>query len=371
MKKKILTAAVALLLALILTTPPVQAVGTVYFAGVNDKLIELSDQTMPKYYGGKLYLPYTLFENSDTGIGVFCVASSELVMLYTVEKRLKFDVARSEIFDQDNMQYYYSIKAANGTVYLPAELICSFFGLTTVVIQAELAPIIRVKNAAAVYNDPTFAGSFRDEMQTAYDAYMGITPSEGPSTAAEQTYENVTVFLNFSDIAAGQFGLLLDILDTSEYKCCIFVAADEITDNADLLRRAAGSGHTIGLRLETGSYEEYQTACEMLFEAAKVKTLFISAGSDAMQTAAATAESKGLIFWNATNTWDDASDMALSDITDRLNALSRGSESLSLTCSEKVSTVMPALLSYLTDNQFNVLRITETSAPPALPALND
>jgi peptidoglycan/xylan/chitin deacetylase (PgdA/CDA1 family) len=92
-------------------------------------------------------------------------------------------------------------------------------------------------------------------MQDLYNAYFGIVPSSqpslpvspSPSPGNEPTHEKVAVYISFTDIAAGQLDLLLDILDTSDYKCAFFVAADEVTENADLLRRAAGAGHTLGL----------------------------------------------------------------------------------------------------------------------------
>jgi hypothetical protein len=33
--------------------------------GVNDTLMSLSDQTMPRYYSGKRYVPYTVFTESQ------------------------------------------------------------------------------------------------------------------------------------------------------------------------------------------------------------------------------------------------------------------------------------------------------------------
>ena len=369
-KKKIAAAAVALCLALALLSPGVTAAGPVYFWGVNDTLVPLSDQTVPRYYGGNIYMPYTIFTVADTGINVFCAAANDLssILLYNSEKRLKFDVSSATIYDQDNVQYNYSAKTVNGTVYLPAEFVCSFFGLTLTIIQAEPASVVRIKSASAVYNDATFVGINKDEIQSSYYSYFGIessgdpdSSSSAPSDTDTQTYEQVTVYLTFSELNAGQLDLLLDILDTSDFKCGIFVAADEIADNAELLRRAVGSGHMIGLRLETGTYDEYRKASDLLFEAVKIRTLFVSAGGDVIQESTATAESKGLIFWNTASSWDETEELVLTDITIEIGTLQRGTENLSFTCSEAVLTVTPALLSYLSEKKFDVRRITETS----------
>jgi hypothetical protein len=49
-------------------------------------------------------------------------------MLYTSEKRLKFDVARSVVYDQNDGQYFDAAIPAYGTVYLPADLSARFSG---------------------------------------------------------------------------------------------------------------------------------------------------------------------------------------------------------------------------------------------------
>ncbi len=74
--------------------------------------------------------PIRFSRSLNTGIGVFCVASSDLknVMLYTSEKRLKFDVARSVVYDQNDGQYFDAAIPAYGTVYLPADLSARFSG---------------------------------------------------------------------------------------------------------------------------------------------------------------------------------------------------------------------------------------------------
>ncbi len=376
-KKRILTAVIALCAALTLMTPGVQAAGTVYFVGVNDTLVPLSDQTIPRYYGGELYLPYNIFtyKADDTGLGVFCAASSDLVMLYTSGRRLKFDMVGATVTDQDNILYNtYTAKAANGTVYLPAELIKSFFGLSINVISSEPATVIRIKSTSAVYNDPTFVGTYKNAMQTAYNAYLGITSSDAPSSTASvppviQSFENVTVYLSFHDFTADRLALLLDILDTAEFKCAFFVGANEIAENADLLRRAAGSGHAVGIRLDTGEYEEFRSASDLLFEAVKIKTLLVSSGGGVLPAAAETAGSKGLILCDAADAYGETSELTLATLTGSLSALGReGSVNLSFACSETSSTVMPGLLSYLSDHQYDVRRISETDRPPEVSA---
>ena len=366
---------IVLCMTLTLLSPTATAVGTVYFCGVNDKLLPLNDQMIPLNTGSEIYLPYKIFTAPDTKIGVFCAVSSDQssLLLYNTEKRLIFDIAGGTITDQNDSTYYYSVRVANGTVYLPASLVCSFFGLTMAVVLGDPAPIIRLKNASAVYNDKTFRGIYESDMQSAYNQYIGLPangqpatahPSTSPSAGHASTHENDTVYLSFTDLAAGQLDLLLDILDTSEYKCGFFIAADEIADNADLLRRAAGAGNMLGIWLSDGTYQEYRAASELLFEATKIRTLFVSAGGETRVQAEEMAGEKGLIFCSTDSTYDETAELTLPGITEGLGSPGCDGQSLSFACSETITTILPALLTYLMNNKYDVRRITETNRPP-------
>ncbi len=373
MKKKIVTVVLVLCMALTLLAPAATAAGTVYFCGVNDKLLPLNDQMIPLDVGSEVYLPYKMFTASETKLGVFCAVSGDQssLLLYNTDKRLIFDIWGGTITDQNDSAYYYNVRVANGTVYLPASLICSFFGLTMTFILGDPAPVIRIKNASAVYNDKTFHGMYESDMQSAYNNYVGhpndgqpATVSPSPSPGHAPTHENDTIYLSFTDLTAGQLDLLLDILDTSEYKCGFFIAADEIADNADLLRRAAGAGNMLGVWLNDGTYKEYQAASALLFEATKIQTLFVSAGGDTRTQAEEMAQEKGLIFCNTDSVYDETSALTLPGITEGLGSQGPGGQSLSFVCSETIITMLPALLTYLMNNKYDVRRITETSRPP-------
>ena len=171
-------------------------------------------------------------------------------------------------------------------------------------------------------------------MLSDYNAYLGIEPSSEPTDHLRlmvrmRLTKTPTVYLSFYDINAGQFALLLDIMDMSEFKCAIFVSGSEIAENADLIRRAAGAGHTIGIWLEEGSYDEYQATSNLLFEAAKIKTFFVSAGDDARQTAEETADANNLIYCHATSIYGESTELSLEAIEGSLSVVGMGSESLS------------------------------------------
>lgn len=371
MKKMALAAMMVLGIIVVVLLPIASAAGTIYFSAINDTVLPLEDRTMPRYIDGRLYLPYSFFSSDE--LGVYFVPSSDrnTILIYSsVSKRLKFDVLNSTVFDQDGTQYFISARSVNGTVYVPAQMVCSYFGLTVSVIQTDLAPVVRVKSSSAILNDKTFVGYpvNKNNMQDYYDAYMGVpdtgtTPKPSTAPSVETTFNSVTVFLSFYDVSAGEFETILSTLSTSVYKCCFFLSADEIADNADLLRRAVGQGHVIGIWLDTGMYEEYSKASALLFEATKVKTFLVSSTEDGALVAATTAQDHGLIYWPMTHTFEASADITVSGVTSKLSVLSGSRESLCFACSDEVSTILYPVINYLRQHQYDVRRITETNAP--------
>jgi hypothetical protein len=377
MKNKLMAVLLALCLLAGLAMPALAA-DPVYFTAINDTVLPLKSETMPKYVGDTLYLPYTFFSSSI--LGVYYTNSSDLntIMVYASStKRLVFNVSRSTVYDQSGQQYFFSARALNGTVYLPAQKVCDFFGLTLSVIETDLAPIVRVKTSAAILNDRTFPfySRTKTDMQTYYNDYTGVAPSPEPTPDVSPTptepgvesYAQVTVYLSFHKFADGMLEKLLNTADDYGYKCSIFVAADEIKDNADVLRRAAGEGHTIGIWLKDGTYDEYRETARLLYEAAKVRTILIASPTGTAGAAKATAKENGLLYWSSTRRYDETKTPSLSALTSKLVDTSRRSESFCFASTSASLHVVDALLEYLSVHSYTVRKITETTVPTLPP----
>jgi hypothetical protein len=379
MKRKITAVIILLCLTAAFILPGARAADYFYFSVFNNKIFPLNDKTMPVFIDDQLYLPYSFFSSSEASI--FSNAGGDMAMIYSSisNNRLTFDVSRSTIINQDRYQYTeYSPKLRNNTIYVPAQMVCDFFGLTLTAFYSEFGTIIRVRSASNHIPDSTFPtiGYIKDQLETYYNAYTvnpnpspaaspspTNSPTSSPTTSAdvEPTYQNVTIYLSFYDLSGGKMANILDALKVSSYKCCFFVAEDEIAANADLLRRAAGEGHMIGIWLKDGTYAKYQDAAARLFEAAKVKTVIVSAGSNIAEAAKAMAASKGLIFWRSTRSYPSSANFTVSSVTGKLSTVSGAHESLNFAASNRTSVILPSLLSYLSQYKYNVRRICETS----------
>lgn len=365
MKRKIIAVILLLCLSISLATAEVTAAGTVYFTAIDNELHPLDDNTMPTFINGLLYIPYTFF-SSDKLLGVYFAAGSDRVMLYSSKKNLTFDFVKATVFDQDGTQSYIPAQKQNGLIYVPVEAVCRFFGLQYQYLSGGLAPVVRFTKDSFNINGPTFVGLNRKKMQDYYNAYTGSTDASLSSPAPspeDPTYENVTVFLSFCGLAPVNFSAVLDALDIYGYKCCFFVSADDIAASADLIRRAAGSGHTIGIWLNQGTFDEYERASALLFEAAKLRTVIVSAYDDVQQEALSMADTKGLVLWSPSSTYDELSKFTVAGVTGNLSVQSGSRESLNIACTDTAASLMRSILAYMSEKKYTVQCLSERTLP--------
>jgi len=374
-KKRIIAVFVAVSLMAVFTPTVSRAAVTPYFIAVNDALLPFGDDTMPFVSGGEFFVPVRVFE----GVGVWSISSAdqEIVRLYRgVSRFVEFDTLQGLVEDQDgNTLNWPSARRVGQRVYVPLRQVSEYFGFTfrTIdvprsVIPDEQVRIIRIVSNA-IFNDPTFVGVNERAMRSAYNNYFApqppIIPPIDPPVVPQPNFSDVTILLSFYDISAGSADGILDMLDiqaTSGDHSCFFVSAGDIAENPGLIRRIAGSGHALGIWLENGTLKEYREASALLFEAAKIRTVIVSAG-EAAEIALETAEMSGLIFWGDSHSFIDYDNLSVAAITGALPIESGARSNLMFSCSENAASILPGVYSFLSDNEYTIVRITETVEP--------
>ena len=360
-----------------------------YFMAVNDTLLPFSYENMPYVTGGELYVPHGIF----SGVYVWSVASAEQVRIYTgADRFVDFYTASGVVEDQNgNILSWSPARRVGNRYYVPLQQVCDFFGLTYEIfdigrdiIPQEQMRVIRIKAEGYIgLNVATFIGIHRDALKASYDEYYapstaspGASPPSPPATSPGETtpppteepppkYNDVTIYHSFYNISDGGVKAILELLDAGaapDSRACFFVSADDIRENIGLIRSISSSGHAIGIWLEKGTYDEYVETSALLFEAAKIKTVLVSADSKA-EAQFEKSDKHEVIFWRISRSlaYDDT--FSVDTVTDMLPQDSGARRNLMASCSEFTALMLSGILSYLRENEYSVMRITETVAP--------
>ena len=389
MKKKLIIAAAMLCMVLALMPATTRASATHHFVAVNDALLPYGDATMPLISGGTIYVPYGVL----SGAGVSSGATGEgAVRLQMGTKRLYvYADGRAEDQNGDSLGWPPAL-SSGGRVYVPLHQACEFFYLRYELIEVggSVIPnvqiwIVRVITGS-VMNRQDFVDRNKEAMIMAYNSYFKSAepppsnaspppllyspPPEDEDGDGEDepspppSYSDVTVYLSFHGLLAGGAGRILDIIGAAPYRelCCFFVGADDIREAPELIRRVSGEGHMLGIWLEECTLDEYNEIAALLFEAAKIKAVIITAGGSetgAMQL----ADAHGLIFWQATPISGDGEDDEFDEIAELLPTESGSRANLLFDCSERSLQYLQETLQFLHLYEYTIGRITETVTP--------
>jgi hypothetical protein len=384
MKKRIAALFVALSLMSALMPTVSHAAIAPYFVAVNDTLLPFATDTMPYISSGEFFVPVKVLE----GLGVFSFSSnvSEFVRLYRgVSRYVDFYTATRVTEDQDgNTLYWPSARRIGNRFYVPLRQSCDYFSMTYDIIEVpheiisnEKMWIIRIASGAS-FNNPTFVSLNKNTLRTMYNEYyapvvppsaptVDVTAPPPPTVEPPPDYSSITIHLSFFDISGDNAGGILDLLDIQAafgYHSCFFVNSGDIRENAGLIRRISASGHTIGIMLAEGTYEEYLETSELLFEAAKIKTILVST-DESILADKTLMEGSGLILWENPENIADHENQSVEGIIDTIPKESGQRRNLMFSCSEGTAAILPGIISFLMENGYTIERVSETVKPLA------
>lgn len=356
-----------------------------YFIAVDDKLLPFNDDTMPYISGGVIFVPSWIFREAD----VWSIAAEDLEWVRLYVGRSKYvDFLTGEGVTKDQNGSYLQWPAARrigSRFYVPLQQVCDFFDLTpeTTGISRDIIPqeqmqIIRIRSGGGV-NGPTFVGLNKNAIRDAYNEYYappptqppvptvspGVTSPPSPTEEPPPVYNDVTIYISFYDISAGGTDVVWELLNVtaeSDYRFCFFVSANDIYTDPGLIRRIYGSGHTIGIWLEKGAYDEYVKTSALLYEAAKISTVLVSA-DETTEGFLLSEDLHGLIFWEASQSliYDDT--LSVEDVTAMISKERGERQNLMSSCSVNAALMLSGILSYLREYEYTVESITETVIP--------
>ncbi len=285
-KKRWVSLCLLAALALGLMVPSAFAESTVFFTAVNNTLLELTAETMPVSHNSLIYVPCSVFNTRALDTWAYYSRGSQTVLISDGEKELYFDMSAGDSYDREEERYRYAAIYLNDTAYVPAFFVADYFGLGYSYIRREERHIVRITKGS-VLSDEEFFNAAASLMELRLNQYLGAqeTPAPTPSPAPAETpapeppatpaptpvpsappaetpaptptpnadRSDVHVHLCFLGLGSGSGELLETLGDTP---ACFFASAEEIYENADLVRRILGSGSSVGLRVRASLAEE-------------------------------------------------------------------------------------------------------------------
>lgn len=306
--------------------------------------------------GGTYYVPYSVF--NALGIYYSYLSDSSTALLYSGAAKCFFDLQNGGCLDENGASFSDSAISRGGTVYVPVYFVCNRFGLRCIYISGnEYGDILRIKNSAAVLDDKRFLeaaiaqGLLSDnsggDSGSAPPPTRTPSPTPKPSPSPTPNKSAVRVRLCFEGLPDSG---ALALLDTQELRACFFVTANDVRQNADELRRIAGSGHKIGVLLDPADCaESFSKTADLLFEAAHIGTVLCAAPAGGDEAGSAFAAAQGLCFI--------AGDLALSSdlkaVTAPLSGRT-GPTDIRVLCGDGGAAQLKDLLTYLAKNRFDL-----------------
>ena len=223
--KRFLCLLLVLLMVFSLTPSETRAETTVYFTAVNDQLLpDLSDETMPFWSGGRLYIPSTVITGTDLGLFYSRSRDKSTAVVYRQGSALTFNFAAGTVADQNDRQYSGPAIVRSDVVFLPLDLLTQFFSLDYSYTRVTYGYLVRVKSDMVVLSDAKFIDAAAMSMEQRYNEYMKThsesnDPGNTPNQNTDGDRDLVCLALRVTDEESAN--ALLDTLASSGYTLCV------------------------------------------------------------------------------------------------------------------------------------------------------
>ena len=311
-KKGLLAAALCLMLGLGLAIPAFGASSTVYLMAVNDTVVDMTAENMPRTVGGVLYVPYTMLSNQANGfnLGVSALYSStrHTLLISNGQRGIIFDTQNNTAEDLDGNPVSARAMVRNSMVFMPIDYLCSYFGtISCSRIQTPYGILIRVTNSAAVLNDRVFVDAADNQLAENLRRYLAaggetVVPEPSSSPQAEPSAAPIQAELYLAFRAGTSAAECAQLIEAFGQRALFLFSLEDLTQGDDLVRQLAGAGHTLGLAL-TGEDAESCLAQaargrELMAAFARYHTIVVSAPGLSGEGRTALAEA-GYVLWDA------------------------------------------------------------------------
>lgn len=261
--------ALCLLLVFRLAAPWANAAGSVYFVATGNEVLPLSDETMPFWSGGYLFIAASTFSGSSRrALGVSYMGSGQTAVLYNSsgDRSLIFDLSKDYTQDREGNISYPGALQRGGVVFVPAYLVAKYFNLVYSVMEVDYGHLVWLRQPNINMTDKQFANAAVYPCAISYAEYMKKkkeSQTQAPSAPTVSTGTEIDGKSVYLCLQAGDnTSAMLDALDHYDAQAAFFCTPEFLASQGDLLRRMTAGGSSIGILADVA--DTSQTVAEQL-----------------------------------------------------------------------------------------------------------
>lgn len=287
-RKRLLSLLLSVLMLCTLLPPRASAAPTLYFTAVNDRMCDLSDETMPFWQNGLLYVAGATVDGpDDLGIRYSYNQEKSVAILYKGQRVLYCDLTAGTMENnRTGEQYAGSPIVRSGMVFFPITALAKIFDLKYSSTKIAYGYLLRIRDDNAVLSDEYFIDAATDPIQKRYAQYErahAAAESEQPETPppvdTPTRRDDLTVYLLLPAANGSMLTQLLSTLENYQSHATLLLTPELLESAGDGVRRAAATGNAVALRIDAATAAEALAQIERgndaLWRAASLRTRLV------------------------------------------------------------------------------------------------
>lgn len=285
--KRLLSLLLSVLMLCTLLPPRASAAPTLYFTAVNDRMCDLSDETMPFWQNGLLYVAGATVDGpDDLGIRYSYNQEKSVAILYKGQRVLYCDLTAGTMENnRTGEQYAGSPIVRSGMVFFPITALAKMFDLKYSSTKIAYGYLLRIRDDNAVLSDEYFIDAATDPIQKRYAQYErahAAAEQENETPAQVETpvrRDDLTVYLLLPAANGSMLTQLLSTLENHQSHATLLLTPELLESAGDGVRRAAATGNAVALCISAATAAEALAQIERgndaLWHAASLRTRLV------------------------------------------------------------------------------------------------
>ena len=287
-RKRLLSLLLSVLMLCTLLPPRASAAPTLYFTAVNDRMCDLSDETMPFWQNGLLYVAGATVDGpDDLGIRYSYNQEKSVAILYKGQRVLYCDLTAGTMENnRTGEQYTGSPIVRSGMVFFPITALAKMFDLKYSSTKIAYGYLLRIRDDNAVLSDEYFIDAATDPIQKRYAQYERAhaaaeseQPETPPSVDTPTRRDDLTVYLLLPAANGSMLTQLLSTLENYQSHATLLLTPELLESAGDGVRRAAATGNAVALYISAETADEALAQIERgndtLWRAASLRTRLV------------------------------------------------------------------------------------------------